>query len=46
LPFDDFLADRQADAGSGIFGLGMKALKNHKNALGVLLRDADPVIHD
>src|SRR5882762_5892489 len=44
VPLDDLLADRQSDAGAGIFGLRMKPLKDHEDTVGVLLRDADAII--
>src|ERR1700688_4251477 len=44
VPFDDFLANGQTDTRAGILGLGMKPLKDHEDAVGVLLRDADAVI--
>ncbi len=46
MPFDNFLADRQSDAGPGIFAPGVQPLEYHKNALGILRADSDAVIPD
>src|SRR6266436_6395787 len=48
VPFRDFLADRQADSCARILGLGVKPLKNDKDAVAVLWGDADAVVtyHD
>ena len=40
----DSLTDAEAQAGAGILGLGMQALKVHEDAFRVLWLDADAVI--
>jgi len=44
MPFDDLLADGQADAGARVVGAGVKPLKQSKDSLLVLRLDADAVV--
>ena len=44
MPFHDLLADRQADAGSGIFCSRVKSLENDKNPIRILWIDPDAVV--
>src|SRR5579872_7015419 len=44
VPFYDFLAHGQSDAGTGVFCAGVQPLKEHKNAFNVLRLDANPVV--
>src|SRR5260221_1577118 len=46
VPFDDFLAKRQSDAGAGIFLPAVQALKEDENAPEILGRDPDPIVPD
>ena len=46
VALDDFLADRQADAGAGILVAGVQALEDQEDAFGVLRVDADAVVAD
>src|SRR5262249_28629011 len=43
---DDFLADREADAGARVLALVVQALEHHEDALEVLRLDADAVVPD
>src|SRR6185503_4538874 len=44
MAFDDFLADRQADAGAGIFLAAVQPLEDQEDALKILRSDANPII--
>jgi hypothetical protein len=44
MPFHNFLADCQSDAGTGIFLPAVKPLKDDEDALGVLRGNADAVV--
>src|SRR5271155_3861333 len=44
MPLHDFLANGQADARSGVFRLGMKALKDYEDPVAMLGRDANAVV--
>src|SRR5580700_3210528 len=46
VTLDNFLADGKSDARAGILGLGMEALKDYKNAVGLFWGDADAIIAD
>ena len=46
MPFDNFFAYRQTDAGAIVFALAMQALEQDENPLGELWRDADAVVLD
>src|SRR5919202_1333994 len=44
VAFHNFLTDSQSHAGTGILIAGMQALENHKDAIGKLRIDANPVV--
>ena len=46
VALDNLFANGQADAGAGIFFLGMQALEDLKDAVGILRIKADAVIPD
>ena len=46
MAFNDLLADRQADAGSGNLGTRVKPLKHLEDFRVILGRDADPFVFD
>src|SRR5271157_6152458 len=44
VPLDDFLCDREADAGAWVFRRSVQALKDHEDPFGMLRVDSDAVI--
>src|ERR1044071_2564595 len=46
MALDDLLADREADAGAGVFPHRVQPLEDHEDALEVLRLDADAVVGD
>src|SRR5690242_16860233 len=46
VPVDDLLADRQPDAGAGIFVAIVQALEHEEDALAVLRIEPDAVVRD